>query len=83
MLTPMTFKRWITAACMCCMLGVGTANAAPIDVANAAYNRGDYAQALKLYRHLAAQGDAASQYNIGVMYDQGLAACLASTIKIS
>jgi TPR repeat protein len=48
-----------------------TANAAPMDDAIDAYNRGDYAQALKISRSLAAQGDASAQYNIGVMYRRG------------
>lgn len=44
--TIMTFQRWIIAACMCCLLGVGTATAAHFDDADAAYDRGDYAQAI-------------------------------------
>jgi TPR repeat protein len=34
-----------------------------------AYNRGDYATALREWRPLAEQGDANAQYNLGVMYD--------------
>ena len=36
-----------------------------------AYNRGDYATALRLARQLADRGDAAAQYNLGVMYAKG------------
>ncbi len=36
-----------------------------------AYNRGDYATALKEWRPLAEQGDALAQYNLGVMYFMG------------
>ncbi len=36
-----------------------------------AYDRGDYATALKELRPLAAQGDAQAQFNLGVMYDNG------------
>ncbi len=36
-----------------------------------AYNRGDYATALKEWRPLAEQGDADAQFNLGVMYDNG------------
>ncbi len=68
MFTP-TFKRLLLAASMCCL--VVTANAAPIDDANAAYDRGDYAQALKILRPLAAQGNANAQNNIGYMYLDG------------
>ena len=67
----MTFQRWIIAASMCCMLGVGTATAAPIDDAGAAYNRGDYAQAIKLFRPLAAKGNAGAQTMLGMMYVKG------------
>ena len=42
-----------------------------LDAANAAYDRKDYATALRAYQSLAAQGDAAAQYNLGVMYGQG------------
>jgi TPR repeat protein len=51
-------------------------SAAPVsagvsDDAAAAYVRGDYAEAARLYRILAEQGDAGAQYNLGVMYDYG------------
>ncbi len=36
-----------------------------------AYERGDYATALKEWRPLAEQGDAAAQYNLGRMYHEG------------
>ena len=36
-----------------------------------AYDRGDDAQAMKLWRPLAAQGHAWAQHNLGVMYDEG------------
>ncbi len=44
---------------------------AGLDEGVAAYERGDYAMALREFRVLAAQGDAAAQYNLGVMYDDG------------
>ncbi len=34
----------------------------------AAHERGDYATALREFRPLAEQGDAAAQYNLGQMY---------------
>ena len=37
----------------------------------AAYNSGDYATALRLWRPLAEQGDAEAQVNLGVMYSNG------------
>ncbi len=36
-----------------------------------AYNRGDFAAALKEWQPLAAQGDANSQYNLGLLYARG------------
>ncbi len=36
-----------------------------------AYNRGDYATALKIWRPLAEQGHAKAQYDLGVMYFMG------------
>ena len=43
----------------------------PLEDGQAAYNRGDYATALKLLRPLAEQGNANAQNNLGWMYDQG------------
>ncbi len=36
-----------------------------------AYDRGDYATALKEWRPLAEQGDANAQFNLGSMYEYG------------
>ena len=36
-----------------------------------AYRRGDYAEALKLWRPAAEQGNASAQFNLGFMYDLG------------
>ena len=46
--------------------------AAPLEDADAAVKRRDYATAVRLVRHLAEQGDANAQYNLGVFYDNGL-----------
>jgi uncharacterized protein len=46
--------------------------AGPLEDADAAIKRRDYASALRLIRPLAAQGDANAQYNLGVFYDNGL-----------
>ena len=45
--------------------------AAAIDDGQAAYNAGDYATALRLWRPLAEQGNARAQNNLGVMYENG------------
>jgi len=36
-----------------------------------AYQRGDYATAVRLWRPPAEQGNAEAQYNLGVMYAEG------------
>jgi len=60
----------LTASLMLVALA-GAAVSGPMDDANAAYHRGDYATALRLVRPLADQGDADAQYNLGVMYAKG------------
>ena len=43
-------------------------SAGPFADGRAAYDRGDYATALRLWRPLADQGNPAAQYNLGGMY---------------
>jgi TPR repeat protein len=50
-------------------MGVGgTAAAGPFENADAAYNEGDYATAMRFWRALADQSYARAQYNLGNMY---------------
>ena len=70
-LHPNILLRWFTAACICCMFGVGTAAAVPIDNALTAYDNGDYTQAIRILRPLAVQGNAIAQFGLGWMHDQG------------
>ena len=49
----------------------GTAMAGPLEDATAAYQRGDYATALQIWRPLAEQGNADAQADLGWMYAQG------------
>ena len=46
--------------------------AGPLEDADAAIKKRDYATAVRLIRPLAEQGDATAQYNLGVFYDNGL-----------
>ena len=46
-------------------------SAADFSTGLAAYNKGDYASALKEWRPLADQGVAAAQFNLGLMYYDG------------
>lgn len=48
-----------------------SAVAKPLDDAAAAYRRGDYAAAARIYRALADQGDATAQNSLGAMYLNG------------
>ena len=45
--------------------------AGPLEDANAAYGKEDYATALRLFRPLANRGDADAQFNLGFMYRNG------------
>jgi TPR repeat protein len=49
----------------------GPASAGPFEDAVAAYQRGDYAIAVRLWHLLAEQGDADAQFHLGVMYESG------------
>ena len=46
--------------------------AGPLEDADAAAKRRDYATAVRIIRPLAEQGDARAQYTLGVFYDNGL-----------
>ncbi len=50
---------------------VGPAGAGPLEDGLAAYQKGDYATALKFWQPLADQGTAVAQYGLGVMYEAG------------
>ena len=43
----------------------------PLAEGEAAYRRGDYATALRLWRPLADRGDADAQFNLGIAYNNG------------
>src|SRR3990172_7889897 len=71
--TPATpraaMKRLVLAAFL--IFGLTTPAGAGFDEGMAAYQRGDYAAALREWLPLAQQGDAAAQHNLGAMYDNG------------
>ena len=62
----------IAALCAGFTLGLTAPARAGWDEGVAAYQRGDYATALREWRPLAEQGVADAQYNLGVMYGEGL-----------
>jgi hypothetical protein len=63
-------KRILAGLVLTLML-TGGAAAGPYEDGVAAYERGDYATALRLWRPLAEQGDANAQSNLGFMYEKG------------
>jgi uncharacterized protein len=60
----------LTAALVLVALA-GAAVAGPFEDGGAAFARGDYATAMRLWRPLAEQGDALAQSNLGQMYSRG------------
>ena len=63
--------RRILAGVVLSLMLTGGVAAGPYEDALAAYDRGDYATALRLMRPLAEQGNARAQFNLGVMYTKG------------
>ena len=61
----------LVAGVVVAVLLTGAAVAGSLEDGLAAYLRGDYAEALRLWKPLADQGDAAAQFNLGVMYATG------------
>ena len=65
----------MTAALALAVALLATA-AAPVEAGDvraglAAYERGDFTQARRIWRPLAEAGDAQAQYNLGVLFDEG------------
>jgi uncharacterized protein len=58
--------------------------AGPYEDAAAAYGRGDYGAAMRLWRPFADQGDPHAQFNLGLMYSrgQGLAPDYAAAVSL-
>jgi len=65
-----TFKKAVAAFFLAVSIA-GPVAAGSYEDAGAAYARGDYVTAMRLWRPLADQGDADAQYNLGLMYFQG------------
>ena len=61
----------IVALCTGFTLGLTAPAWAGFEEGEAAYNRGDYATAIREFRPLAEQGDAYAQFNVGFMYSEG------------
>lgn len=78
-------KRLAFAALCCAMvlLAARPSIADPFNDARSAYERGDYAAAVRLLRPLAEQGDASAQFNLGYVFDksQGVTQDYAEAVK--
>src|ERR1700710_2690984 len=61
----------ISAGLIAQLLGTPAAFAGPWEDGMAAYNRGDYAPAIRVFRSLAEQGNAKAQNVLGVMFRKG------------
>ena len=68
-----TMRKLLITFGVCAAVTVGSSSVAVAgwDEGIAAYQRGDYATALKEFEPLAEQGYAGAQYNLGLMYDKG------------
>ena len=66
--TMLTTQLFAAAALLLVTVGALPAAAQTFDAAVEAYERGDYATALAGFQNYAAQGNAAAQFNLGVMY---------------
>jgi hypothetical protein len=64
-------RKLLAAAFFCLALCLVAPAQAGFDEGVAAYLRGDYATALRLWRPLAEQGDADAQARLGLLYDLG------------
>jgi len=64
-------KKWILFIVTILLLCSSVARADDFDDAIDAYQKGNYVQAIELFRPLATHGDASAQFNLGVMHDIG------------
>src|SRR3954452_12077819 len=62
----------LRALALCMALSAAHAVAGPYEDGLAAYDRGEYAAALTLWRPLAEQGHRTAQFNVGVLHEKGL-----------
>lgn len=67
-------KLWLVWAVLlagCLQLPPAYAEEETYEMGRAAYLKGDFAEAQRIWEHLAEQGDVQSQFFLGVLYDQG------------
>jgi len=66
----MTLQHALCTILIFCFVDIVAAG--PLEDADAAVKKRDYATAVRIIRPLAEQGDAKAQYTLGVFYDNGL-----------
>jgi len=66
----MTLQHALCTILIFCFVDIVAAG--PLEDADAAVKKRDYATAVRIIRPLAEQGDARAQYTLGVFYDNGL-----------
>lgn len=64
-------KKWILCVATMLALCSGVARADAFDDGKAAYDKGDYAQAIRIWRPMAEKGNARAQTNLGYLYAEG------------
>ena len=77
---PTSERRFVTLRAIACQtwllivicLWAQISSAEDLPTANDAFERGEYVTALELYETLAGQGNAEAQFQLGLMYEQGL-----------
>jgi TPR repeat protein len=61
----------LASAIISAIAGTSTASSGALEDATVAYDRGDYATAMKGFREAAERGDAIAEYQLGLMYRDG------------
>jgi TPR repeat protein len=64
-------RKLLSIAVLLACFSTVTAHGADLAAGVKAYERGDYAAALRIFRELARQGDAGAQFKLGIMYYDG------------
>ena len=70
-MNPILFLKLVAYAFVCAMTAAGPAHAANYEAAIKMVIKGQFTQALSQFEELAAEGNAASQYSIGLIYHLG------------
>jgi uncharacterized protein len=64
-------RRMPFASCLMALITLESATAGQLEDGQTAFGRGNYAEAMRLWRPLADEGNAQAQYDLGFLYDTG------------